>query len=291
MDSEAVKSAVNGAISSLFMTYLSANELEDVSPAGSADVLPNKEVRVTIVIKSKKAQTDVQRWVGIAKNKGEAATLAKKQMLQSLPTIWEAFMNEISRVEYLAEGEKLEKVSEDAFNEFKGCTDVDKKMPFDDLRTFFTYEGIREYRNVGVYICAFLNHTETYLPSTIHFGVHDDGIIQGVQTNIGERDDIHKLFDQLLKDFDPTIDRSLVTLHWKPVHVKGQGISSPSSGGSKKDLHVLVIHVSPDAQRRLFWFKNDCYYRKQGSVTKMPPGLIRERLQNRFLQKVQSSVQ
>jgi hypothetical protein len=155
--------------------------------------------------------------------------------------------------------------------EFKGHGDVGLQLGYPAVERYF---GGQKQRNIGEYVCAFLNGGNQ---GTLYLGVHDNGTIQGCTLNDEERDQLNQHWSgRILTELDPDVNRDLVTLQWREVYDRP---------ATQQNLSicvgwVAVVHVMPDPSRRLFWFKGDCH---NGGIAKMPPSLIRERLKNLFI--------
>ena len=157
-------------------------------------------------------------------------------------------------------GAKMTDVVEDDLTEFKGDA-PGLVWEYARMKPFFTKTGINS-KNAGMYVSAFLNLSKGV--GRVYMGVNNDGTITGIRITPDEWDELQLIFTELMKNIDPPIIPSLVSLEKFPV--------TPALNQPAIPNHWLVqVVVRPDEKHRLYWFEYVCYIRRQGSIAKILP--------------------
>jgi hypothetical protein len=168
-------------------------------------------------------QTAEQVFIDGALPREEALTILGAEKVAKIEYLQQAFPQAIEKLEIYKQGESVPFV-EDNHHEFKV---VEKNQD--------PIESILEHR-VEIDINAFLN-TEG---GVIYFGIDERSFVSGVQLNEQQRDLLIKEIDQLVGQFQPSVEKDLYKIRFVPII--GQGV--------EQDLYVVEIHVAKGLQSR-----------------------------------------
>lgn len=235
----------------------------------SLQVVSDEKVADDNLWKHKMTVRDVGVGFGIGKTKAEAREAAQLYIFQRFyPEAWGRFVSRFNDIHYTCKGAVLS-LEESGHCEFKGAADKDAVWDFALFETSWRAEA-------GRTVCAFLN-ADRPGSSTMFFGVHDSGCVQGIVLTKEQRDDLFLMADHLYTHFDPPIDRKLVRVEYKKVE-----------SADHRDLYLVVLRVAPsNTSSCTYWYKNIVYERHNTSTRMMHPSKIRQRIQSSMILRLQ----
>ena len=149
-------------------------------------------------------------------------------------------------------------------------------MDFDETREHEA-KGLKHAQNpvkaiVDKYIDEYVNVYLNTNGGIVYFGVENDGQVSGVRLDRKQRDDLRTRVDQVVKEFAPSVDPDLYSLHFVPV----------VGEGAAPDLYVVELHVSK-GRESLYWTGSQkAWVRGEGGNLPMPADMLERRLITKY---------